>query len=171
MDYQELISGFVLGLISGFFVEYIRHHFSVKRSKKEGFLPYLRKLYGSVSEIMKKTDAKELSKRYDRLFNAKVKEKIRESAIMELTGEEHIEIPEYMRPAFSARLMFFIRLSGHLSRNSRHCFCVCQYVGATQNPTLPGAQAIMVMKVSIAPTIVLPHRRPHARMRNLALLS
>lgn len=106
MDYQELILVFMLGLISGFFVEYVHHYFSVKRSKKEGFLPYMRKLYGSVSEIMEKTDAEELNRRYDRFINAKIKEKMRESAIKELAGKESIKFHELMSPAYPALLMF-----------------------------------------------------------------
>lgn len=110
MDYQELVLGLVLGSISGFlvgfFVEYLHHYFSGKRSKEEVFLPYLRKLHGSISEIMKNTEAEELGKRYDRLINARIEEKMRESAIRELGAKEHVEIPEYMKPAFSALLIF-----------------------------------------------------------------
>lgn len=110
MNYQELLLGFVLGVISGFLVgffgEYFHHRFSRKRSREEVFLPYLRKLHGSVSEIMRRTEAEELRERYDTLINARIEEKMRESVTTELTGKEPIEIPDYMRPVFSAWLGF-----------------------------------------------------------------
>lgn len=100
MNHQELMLVLTLisGFVVGFFVEYVHNHFSEKRSRKEEFLPYLLKLYRSVSRIMDNTDAQELSRNYERLMNATIEKKMRESAIRELTGKEEIKLYEWMRP-------------------------------------------------------------------------
>lgn len=107
MEYQDLLlflSGLISGLITGFCVEYFHHYLSVKRSKKEEFLPYLRRLYGNVSKIMDKTVADGLNALYEKLINVAVLEELRLLRIGKLTGNESIK--ELLTPVFPALPMF-----------------------------------------------------------------
>ncbi len=107
-NYPELILTFISGLIIGIFLEFIRHSLSVRRSKREGLLPYLRQLYGSISRIMEKTDADKLNSRYERLFNAQIEEKMRESAYKKLVGKDNAKLPFLRSPAFGPYMMFLL---------------------------------------------------------------
>jgi len=92
LDYIELALTFIFGIITGIIVQYIRHSFSVKRSKNKRYLPYLTKMHSVVARIMKERRATELNRTCDRLFNIeKFKEKISKLTLKELWRKKLIQ--------------------------------------------------------------------------------
>jgi hypothetical protein len=105
-DFPDLVS-IVVGLIGGLIPAYIMHKLSVRQSRKERFIPYLQKLYGIVSRIMKNAEAEKLSDRYKSFVNAKIEGRMREIAIKDL-GKEQVNEPPYSSPEFVPYTFFVI---------------------------------------------------------------
>lgn len=111
--------GFVVGLVIGIITTYIGHTLSVRRSREERFTPYLQKLYGIVSRIMRNSNAEKLRDRYKLLVNARVEGRMREIAIKDL-GEEQAGEPLYLKPEF-VPLIFFVESCNDLVETVREC--------------------------------------------------
>lgn len=121
-DHLDLIISFVSGLFIGAVTTYLGHLWSMRRTKEEEFLPYLRKLYGIVSRIMDRTDAENFKTQYNRLIDAKVNEKMRELAIKELTEGQtsKIPMPIWWSPSLATYITFVMSFK-HLIEVAKEC--------------------------------------------------
>jgi hypothetical protein len=118
-DIQELIITLLFGIAIGIVPTYVGHLLAVRHSKRERFSPYIVELYGIVTKIMTRTNARNLNDSYKNLINARIDEEMRESAAKKL-GIESNTSPEILGATFSASILFFTSLSA-LSEVVREC--------------------------------------------------
>jgi len=105
-NYEGLILTFILGLISGLSIEFLRHSLSKRRKKEEDFLPHMRKLYGILCRILRKKEAQHLMNLHNKLINTKIEEKKREIALKDLQLEDS-EFRRELGPLAMAETFFW----------------------------------------------------------------
>jgi hypothetical protein len=106
VNFEEVLIIVITEVLVAIISAYLGYRFGVKQSKEEPFLPYLRKIYGIISRIMRCKRAEYFEEAYRKYIDVAVEERMRHDAYKAVLKEA--EITDSGLPTLSRTQVYFI---------------------------------------------------------------